>query len=416
MKNTRRLSILSLSLLFLIAACSNSSPNNNGGGGGGGNPPLTLSFADAVSYVALALGTNSQSIAVGDFDGGGKLDLAVANEGEATNNVSVFLGNGDGTFPTRKDFPAALTFPVTTLVAADLNGDGKLDLAAASNSELALLNNDGSANLFGAATVVPAVGNGTRNMTAGDFDGTNGTDLVVTSTAGNNISVLLNNGSGAFNPKTDFDGGGGKIFGPRGVVATDFNGDGKIDLALADFGVDLAGKFNLNILFNNGSGAFPAAQDFIASATSANQGIAAGDFNGDGKNDVVVSNLDDHVVYVFLNDGSGSFGSAVPYSTGDDCGAVAVADFDLDGNLDIAAADAVGQDAVHGDVAVLLGNGDGTFQDKKLFSAGTTAGTINNPRSITVGDFNGDGKPDIALVNNNNGINPSVSILLNTSN
>lgn len=396
---------------FALSCNDQNNPGGGGGGGGGGGPqPLNLNFGTATNLDVGSSGSDPQALTVGDLNGDGKLDIAAVAVNEAANDVQVYLGKGDGTFETRQDFTGIGNDK--TLVMADLSGDGKMDLAASNGTSIALLINDGSATLFGAAVPINGVGNGARTITAADLNGTTGTDLILSNDTGNNVTILLNDGTGAFPTMNNYD-GGGKLAGPRGVTAADFNG-GRPDLALANFNDD-GGNRNLSILFNDENAVFNSGQNFPASTTNGNGGVAAADFDGDGDNDVVVSNLDDDKVYVFLNGGGGNFGPAGGLDSGNDCGAVAVADFDKDGKLDIVAANAFGQDAVQGDVAVFLGNGDGSFDPRKLFSAGSTPQTTNKPRSAAVGDLNGDQKPDIILLNDNPGFDSKISILLNTS-
>jgi len=396
--------------------CGGSNNNNGGGNNPPPNQPLTLNFAAVQIYPANNAGTNSQAIAIGDIDGDGFNDVAVANENDlGGNDVSVFLNKGDGTLLPKSDFQSGAATAVNSLVLGDFDGNGKLDLAASNDNQAVVFLNDGSVNLFGAPSAPISLGgfSGSLAITKGDVDGQKGLDLITTGS--NNIVVLYNDGTGTFGGSVQGFNGGGSLIGlaPRGVVAADFNGGG-VDVATADFAPDGGGKFNATFLPNDGTGDFNniPGTNFPISTTNPNQGIAAGDFNGDGKVDIVVSNLDDKAVAVLLNDGAGSFKSSVNYPSGFDSSSVAVADFDLDGKLDITVANSFGQDAVQGDVTVLLGKGDGTFQDEKIFSAGQVGATPCNPRSIAVGDLNNDGKPDMATLGN---MTNTVGVYLNTS-
>jgi hypothetical protein len=182
------------------------------------------SFAPRIDY---ATGANPLSVAVGDLNGDGRLDLAVANYGSAT--VSVLLGNGDGSFAPRIDY--ATSSQPASVVVDDLNGDGWLDLAVAnfaSATVSVLLGNGGSF----APRIDYATGANPLSVAAGDLNGDGRLDLAIANFAGATASVLLGNGDGSFRPKVDIVTGNN----PFSVAAGDLNGDGRLDLAVANFG------------------------------------------------------------------------------------------------------------------------------------------------------------------------------------
>jgi hypothetical protein len=201
--------------------------------------------------------------------------------------------------------------------------------------------------------------------------------------------VLLGQGDGTFLPAQSFPAGTG----PRSVAVGDFNGDGKLDLAVADYGYYGNGQ-TVSVLLGNGDGTFQAAQSFPAG--TAPNSVAVGDFNGDGKPDLAVANLYSGTVSVLLGNGDGTFLPAVTDAAGVHPSSVAVGDFNGDGILDLAVAG-------YGGVRVLLGNGNGTFQT-------TNFSYVPGSVSVAVGRFNGDGFPDLAAAN---AASNNVSILLN---
>src|SRR6266536_995671 len=188
-----------------------------------------LSFAQSISFTAatnFAAGDGPSSVAAGDFNGDGRQDLAVANT--FSNNVSILLGNGNGTFGAATNF-AAGNGPLSVAVG-DFNGDGRQDLAVvnrlSTNVSILLGNGNGT---FGAATNF-AVGNGPLSVVLGDFNGDGRQDLAVANQFSANVSILLGNGNGTFGAATNFAGGTG----PLSVAVGDFNGDGRQDLAVAN--------------------------------------------------------------------------------------------------------------------------------------------------------------------------------------
>jgi hypothetical protein len=328
------------------------------------SPTASLSFATG----AYATGNLPFSVAVGDFNGDGKLDLAVADNG---GGVSVLLGNGDGTFQPAVSY-AAGSIPWSVAVG-DFNGDGKLDLAVANagsdNVSVLLGNGDGTFQ----PAVNYAAGVSPNSVAVGDFNGDGKLDLALADNGGG-VSVLLGNGDGTFQPAVSYAAG---TF-PYSVAVGDFNGDGKLDLAVADNGG------GVSVLLGNGDGTFQPAVSYAAGSIP--WSAAVGDFNGDGKLDLAVANWGSNNVSVLLGNGDGTFQPAVNYAAGVSPHSVAVGDFNGDGKLDLAVANMDSNN-----VSVLLGNGDGTFQPAVNFATGPF------PVSVAVGDFNGDGRLDLAV-------------------
>jgi hypothetical protein len=344
-------------------------------------------FLPAVHY---GVGTNPSFIIASDFNGDGKLDFAVANQNN--NNVSVLLGNAGGTYQPAMNYSVG-SVPISIAVG-DFNRDGKPDLAVANDNSASvsvlLGNGDGT---FQSAVNYPA-GSTPASVVVGDFNADGKLDLAVASTGPNSVTVLLGNGNGTFQAPVSYAAGGLAFF----VAVGDFNVDGKLDLATANFSDN-----NVSVLLGNGNGTFQAPVIYAVGTTPIF--IAIGDLNGDGKPDMVVANANTSNVGTFgnisvlLGNGDGSFQAAASYPADVGPQSVAIGDFNGDGKFDLAVSNASSFN-----VTLLYGNGDGTFQ------TGVNYATGGNPKGIAVGDFNGDGRPDLAVTNF---VGNSVGVLLN---
>ena len=363
-----------------------------------------VGFKSVVSY---PVGTAPLAVAVGDFNHDGKPDLAVANWGNPATgddgSVSILLGNRDGTFQ------AALNVAVGknpfSIAVGDFNGDGHADLVVANNGinpaggwlagtvSVLLGNGDGTFQTH----VDYATGTGPDSVAVGDFNGDHVLDVAVEAHPGNVVSVLLGNGDGTFQPHVDYAAGTAGGYGA--VAIADFNQDGKADLAVA-------GAFSdgvLGILEGNGDGTFQPAVGYDP-AGAFGKSLASGDFDGDGKLDLVVAfahfgNPTDSGVSVVLGNGDGTFAQGNTLATGTTgCGVGSpfVADFDGDGKLDIAiTGGGHAQEGVclfgGGTILVFKGNGDGTFQPPASFTGGWNL--------AAAADLDGDKAPDLVTVN-----------------
>ena len=283
------------------------------------------------------------------------------------------------------NFLTALHFPLgggpRNVVAVDVNGDSKPDLVACNAGDgtvsISLGNGDGTFQ----APVAYSVGTQPTYVAVGDFNGDGKPDLAVSSGIAKQVTVLLGNGDGTFRASVNY----ATSDYPVDLVIGDFNGDGKLDIAATDFsgGVD--------VLLGNGDGTFQAPHTTPLGSNASY--LTAADFNHDGKLDLAVvvgSGGFKESVTVLLGNGDGTFTAGASYPLSENLSLIVAADLNLDGKPDL-----VITGSPHGGfapaVTVMLGNGDGTF------AAPINSGTAAGPSAPAVADFNGDGKPDVAV-------------------
>jgi hypothetical protein len=342
--------------LDLLAVAGSETQTMLGNGDGTFQPPIPYD----VGPVPVAVGTL-------DLNGDGKPD-AVTFSTTQGGNIGVALGNGDGTLQAAKW--AGIGGGPYPIIAADFNNDGKADVAVTEgegDTFVFLGNGDGTFDT-NRAGVCELGGSSGLALRAADFNHDNNLDLAAgngTSDDRKDVGVCLGNGDGTFQSGMLFFAGGTSEMDLR-----DFNGDGNLDLAVPTGGL-------VNILRGNGDGTFKFP-------TNAGQGtnavyVVAGDFNGDGKEDLVVEG---DFTYIVLGDGNGKFQNAKEVAPAGS--SVRIGDLNGDGILDLAI-------FTSGSINVLLGKGNGTFQSGKTYGGGFLG-------QWTLRDFNGDGKLDILAI------------------
>jgi hypothetical protein len=353
----------------------------------------TTTFAAVQNYAA---GTQTHGVTAADFNGDSRLDLATANAG--SNNISILLGNGNGTFSPAVNFGVGVE--PKSVFAADFNRDGRLDLFTANqtSNDVSVLFGNGNGTFAPAVSYAGAPNS--HEAVAADIDGDGDLDIAVTGWGGTIVRVMRNNGSGTFGNFSDYMVGGG----PHSLQLADFNGDNRPDLAIAN-----QNSNNISVLLNSGTGTFGNATNFAIGV--APHSVRAADLNGDGRIDLVGDSQNNNSVSVLLGNGSGGFAPTVNYATGLQPVGVALSDMNGDGTLDIVTTNIAGNypngnNPGGNTVSVLLGSGDGKFGSPTTFFTGIT------PFEVTVADFNGDGKGDIATANWQTS---NVGVLLNTT-
>lgn len=359
--------------------------------------PITLSLLSSViaataspvltnpTRTDLTTGTAPSAVAVGNFHSFSAEDLVVANQSD--NTISIFPGNGDGTFGTREDINVGRA-PVA-LVTGDFNGDGKTDIAIVNQTDatvtILLGNGDGTFNTAPLLTT----DTGPSAIVSGDFNGDGFLDLVVANEAAGTVSFFAGNGDGTFRAPTSLAVSGG----PHALATGDFNGDGHLDFAVVN---RAAGT--VAIFLGNGGGGFTRQSDVTVGGTPT--GVVAQDFNADSRIDLAVSNSGTSTVSVFLGNGDGTFSAGSQFATGQSPQAIVAADFNGDGFTDLVTADQ-GSNTV----SVLLGGGNGTFETPLELNV------ASGPVALATADFNFDTRVDLAVAAN---AANAATVLINT--
>jgi hypothetical protein len=380
-------------------------------------------FSDAQDY---PVGESPIVVTSADFDGDGKKDLATVNYGlyaqptfpkdEILGSVAVLLGNGDGTFQPKQEFEIATNPHPRSLASARFNGDDFADLVVPNpaSGNVAVLLGKGNGTFQDPQNV--AVGLHPLHATSADFDGSGSADLAVVNKASDDLSILLGNDDGSFQDAKSVAAGDA----PESATKADLDGNGTPDLVVLRKSSDA-----LTILLGNGDGTFQDAKNLPVEDET--YSITSADLNGDEKADLATAHhrsfgsttSPPEGVSVLLSRGDGTFQSPKNYPVSWITNylhypeQVVSADFNRDNKLDLATSNRGGFFTGYNGASVLLGKGDGTFEEAQQYTFGI------NPSSLIASDFDGDSFPDLAVADEgSNDLNfetypDDVSVLMN---
>jgi len=353
-------------------------------------PQATVSFAAAANSPLVIPEPNG--VATADFNEDGKTDLVITS----AVRVFVFLGNGDGTFAATAASPMPVPSPpyndfaspyVGNIAVGDFNNSGHLGFALdeGENEAAVILFGKGDGTfVFSSADFAYTLGQPISSMEAADFNADGNLDLAITNQISGVSPVVLGYGKGAFNTAGDLYATGF----PEGVAVGDFNADGKLDAVVASGATAMYPASGLAVSLGNGDGTFTEGSEILFGSYLSS--IATADFNGDGKLDLAVADSGSNTVFILLGNGDGTFGLTSIIPVGNHPVSIVAGDFNNDGKLDLAVAN-----SADGTITLLLGNGDGTFTQ----ASGSPYAVGGTPYHFVAGDFNGDGKLDLAVTN-----------------
>jgi hypothetical protein len=325
-----------------------------------------------------------RSVIIGDVNNDNQMDIIVANSG--TNTIGIFISKSDGIFENQQTYTTGTNSRPYSIVTSDFNNDNYLDIAVANygtnNIGIFIGNGNGlfnDQNLFSLGSSRPLF------ITVSDFNKDNRTDIIVTNYGTNSIGILLGYGNGSFQDQTTYSTGYDSI--PYSLVVADFNEDNRMDIAVANYGTN-----NIGIFLGYDNGTFSSQNTYTTLPKSNPYSIAIGDFNNDNHLDIVVSNSGTGNIGIFLGYGNGTFLAQTTYSTGTNSYPqyITLGDFKKDNELDI-----VIVDSKNNQVHVLPGYGNGTFAIITTYNGIYES----SPFWVAVTDFNNNNQSDIVVAN-----------------
>jgi hypothetical protein len=332
-----------------------------------------------------AVGANPYGVMVADFNADARPDVAVINGTSST--LSVYLRQPNGRFAEETGSPITVGSGPDFGTVADFNADGRPDIAVANyvgNSVTVLLRQPGGG--FAQETGSPFPATKAAAVAAADFNGDGRSDLAVPNYTGS-VTILLRKAGGGFTAAP----AAGAGVNPRNIAIADFNGDGRADLAVTNLG-----SGNVTILLGNGNGTFQPEPGSPVTVGTSPAGIVATDVNGDGRPDLAVANFGSESVSLLVRQAGGGFAPAVSVASGARPIGVATADFNRDGLPDLVITNNNGADSA---VTILLRRADGGYSPDPSSPVATASGAYG----VATADFNADGKPDLAVSNDGSG-------------
>ncbi len=368
-----------------------------------------VSFATPVQTTFSDFTVRIRSLTIGQVVGDGNSDIIFGVGGSSSDSISeaaILTGNGSGTFTTTSPTIAPTGSSPGAVVIADFNNDNRNDIITAnafSNDVSVLLNNN---DKFGPS--VFATSPNSSLIAAADFNGDGNLDTIAAATqtfgSPNFISSFLisfGDGRGGISSTRRF----GPTNGNQAIITTDFNNDSRPDLIAATNNGSNTSVAQLSIYLNNGTPQiFPFPESFTVSLNFPVRNLVVGDFNNDGRKDIVVSSSTSNTIALLLGTSGGNVASPILLAAPVSAPVVTAGDFNNDGNLDLAVAGNNTSSSGSGAIFILLGGGNGSFTQV------SESVSVFSPNSITSGDFNGDSISDIAVTTVFNGFNNSSSI------
>ncbi|CAF4146497.1 unnamed protein product, partial [Adineta steineri] len=349
---------------------------------------VLLSFGNGSFTAPYKYSTNNNSfplsLVIGDFDNDNHVDIAVANY--QNESVGVFFGYGNGFFTDQMIFfSVSYNFNPYSIAGGDFNGDNRLDIAVVNYDynyvDIVLTYRNYS--FLSQNTYSTGIQSGPVSVAVADFNNDKQLDIVVANYGTNNIGIFLGYGNGTFSTQITYSTGDNSQ--PNAVTIGDFNNDKQLDIVVANYGTN-----NIGIFLNYGNGTFSSQTIHSTGNGSRPSDVAAGDFDNDGQLDIAVANFYGWNIGIFLGYGNETFSSQQTYPTGNSSNpqSIAIGDFNNDSRLDIAVVN------FHGDsMGVFLGYGNGTFADQVSYSVSLST----HPYDIVIGDVNNDDHQDIIV-------------------
>ncbi|CAF4839652.1 unnamed protein product [Rotaria sp. Silwood1] len=348
---------------------------------------LSFDYATFRNYSSFSTGTlsNPSSIALGDFNNDSLLDVAVANS--MTNNVGIFLGYGNGTLAAQKIYPTGIRSQSMFVIVSDFNNDNILDIAVANygGNNVGILLGYGNGTFSAQKTLFTGYRSAPSWVAIGDFNKDGLLDIAVANSGTNNLGIFLSHGNGNFASQITFPTGLNSM--PRSLATGDFNDDSLLDIVVANYFGD-----NIGILLGRSNGTFATQKTLYTGNHSAPFSVAIDDFNNDSLLDIAVANSGTNNLGIFLGYGNESFAPQMTYSTGDNSIPLrlTIGDLNNDNRPDI-----VVTNYGANNVGIFFGYDDGSFTQQMTVATGNGS----KPNAVAIGNLNTNNRSDIIVAN-----------------